>query len=208
MDFVLKEKFIELLQPKSLATVIALVLLGAVLLAVSRKARFNAKLISYGALCIAASFLLSYVKIFQLPNGGTITVGSMLPLFLFAFIAGPWAGIGAGLCYGMLQFIQEPVFLHPAQLLLDYPLAFAMLGIAGFFKNKQFLGMIAGGLGRFICHVLVGVIFFAEYANGKNVYLYSMGYNASYLIPDIIICLVLFAVPQIKNITRRVTPIG
>lgn len=202
MQFVLYEKFMEFFNVKSLIAVGALVVLAILLLLIARKARFNTRMLSYGALCIAAAFIMSYLRIFKLPNGGTITVASMLPLFLYAAIAGPWAGMTAGICYGLLQFWQDPFFMHPVQFLLDYPLAFGLLGLAGFFKDRLWLGAIVGTAGRFLCAFFSGVIFFAEYANGQNVFLYSLGYNASYLVPDVIICLVLIAVPQFKRIVR------
>lgn len=208
MKFILLEKIMGLLNTKLAGTFIVLLLLGLILLFSARKTRFNAKLISYGALCMAASFILSYLKVFEFPNGGSITVASMLPMFLFAAIAGPWAGIILGICYGLLQFIQEPFFVHPIQFLLDYPLAFGMLGIAGFLKGNPRLGGLVGCAGRFICHFISGAVFFAEYANGQNVFLYSLIYNGSYLLPDLVICLLLLSIPRIKNMATDLSLIG
>lgn len=205
MKYILSDEIMGLLQPKSLASIAALLLLGTMLLLVARKTRFNTRMLSYGALCMAASFILSYVKVFELPYGGTITLASMLPLLFYAGAAGPWAGMAVGMCYGLLQYIQDPFFVHPAQFVLDYPLAFGMLGIAGFFGSNIRLGSIAGVAGRFACHFLSGVIFFWEYAEGKNVYLYSLGYNASYLVPDLLLCLLVLSVPQVKNAMRSVS---
>ena len=204
MKGILLELLTKLQEPKNLITILALVLLGAVLIVVARKTRFNTKTISYGAICIALSFLLSYVKVFHLPNGGSITIASMLPMFVFAGIAGPWAGIVAGLCYGLLQYIQEPYFVHPIQFLLDYPLAFGALGLAGFFGRRIWLGSMVGGIARLICHFLSGVVFFAEYAGNQNVFLYSLSYNASFLVPDFAICMVILAIPSVKSAIYRI----
>lgn len=141
-----------------------------------------------GAIMIAISLVLSFVKIFQAPYGGSVTLGSMVPIILFSFRNGPFAGISAGVAYGFLQLIVEPYIVHPIQVILDYPLAFGLLGLAGFFKNNIFLGSFMGILGRYISHFLSGVVFFASYApKGMNVFLYSALYNGSYLLPEFVI---------------------
>jgi thiamine transporter len=144
----------------------------------------------------------------KFPNGGSITVASMLPLFVFSFIAGPKAGMMAGMCYGMLQYIQDPQFYHWAQFLLDYPIAFSMLGLAGLFRNKVYLGALTGSAARLVCHFISGVVFFASYAGGQNVFLYSLIYNSSYILPDTIICLVILAVPSVRKAIERIKGAG
>ncbi|MGB9812343.1 MAG: energy-coupled thiamine transporter ThiT [Thermovenabulum sp.] len=141
-----------------------------------------------GAIMIAISLILSFVKIFQAPYGGSITLGSMVPIILYSLRNGPFAGIVAGIAYGLLQLIIEPYIVHPVQVILDYPLAFGLLGLSGFFKNNVFLGSFLGIFGRFVSHFLSGVVFFASYApKGMNVFLYSALYNGSYLLPEFII---------------------
>ncbi len=129
--------------------------------------------------------------------GGSVTAGSMIPIILFAIRWGIVPGLAIGACHGLLQFILEPYFYHPIQFLLDYPLAFGFLGLAGIafhIKNdslnkyvSMFLSIFLGILGRMICHVLSGVVFFAEYAGDKNPWIYSIQYNAFYLVPELII---------------------
>ena len=144
-----------------------------------------------GALMVALAFGLHFIKIWQLPYGGSVTLGGMVPLLVFAFRRGPAAGITAGAAYGLLDLVVDPYVVHPAQLILDYPLAYGILGVAGFFKDVA-VGSFAGIFGRFLSHFLSGVIFFASYAKG-NVYLYSATYNGSYLLPEYVISvLVLF----------------
>ncbi|MCX7920634.1 MAG: energy-coupled thiamine transporter ThiT [Clostridia bacterium] len=205
MKIVLQEYILKIFEPRSLIAVFALVLLGVVLIIMSKKTVYNTRTLSYGALSIAAAFVLSYLKILQLPNGGTITVAGMLPLFAFAYIAGPRAGIAAGFAFGLIHYIQEPFPpVHWAQFLLDYPLAFAVLGFAGYLRKNIFLGAVLGSILRLICHFLSGFIFFGSFApQGMNVYLYSLLYNASYLIPDIIICLLLLAIPNVRVAIKR-----
>jgi thiamine transporter len=139
-----------------------------------------------GALMVALAFALSFVKVYHLPQGGSVTLGSMVPILLFSARRGAGAGIMAGATYGMLQFIIEPVFVHPAQLILDYPLAFGFLGLSGVFGSDVLKGALLGVFGRFISHFFSGVIFFAQYAKG-NVYAYSALYQAGYLVPELII---------------------
>lgn len=149
----------------------------------------NIKILVEGALMVALSFGLHWLKIYQAPYGGSVTLGSMVPLLLFAFRYGVGPGIAAGAAYGLLDLIVDPFVVHPAQLVLDYPLAYGLLGLAGLFRNNIYLGSAVGILGRLLSHFLSGVIFFAEYAEG-NVYVYSLVYNAQYLVPEMIITVI------------------
>lgn len=197
-DIVIGEYLLKLLEPRALISLLTVLLLGGILFVIGRKpGYYTTKMLSYGALAVSAAFLLSYVRLVRLPNAGSITLASMLPIFIFAYLAGPRAGLMVGMCYGMLQFIQDYYFVHWTQFLLDYPLAFAMLGLAGFFGDRLYIGAIVGSAMRFVCHFLSGVVFFAEYANGQNVFLYSLLYNGSYILPDLAICLAVLAVPKV-----------
>jgi thiamine transporter len=92
----------------------------------------------------------------------------------------------------MVQLFVEPYIYHPAQVLLDYPIAFGALGLAGFFTNYALIGVAVAIFGRFISHLLSGVIFFAEYAPaGMSPVVYSAIYNGSYLIGEFIVSAVL-----------------
>ncbi|HHW26454.1 MAG TPA: energy-coupled thiamine transporter ThiT [Firmicutes bacterium] len=154
-----------------------------------------------GALMVAVAFALSFVKVFHLPQGGSVTLGSMIPILLFSARRGTGAGIMAGTVYGILQFIVEPYFVHPAQLILDYPLAFGLLGLAGLFGEDILKGTLLGVFGRFVSHFISGVIFFAEYAEG-NVYAYSAAYQASYLVPEFIISVLVLRV-GLYNLVKK-----
>lgn len=103
-------------------------------------------------------------------QGGSVTAASLLPLMIYSYMFGVKKGIFAGFIYGVLQAIQDPWLIHPAQFLLDYPVAFACIGIAGLFAKTeklaklpqvQFgLGAIAASALRFLCHILSGVFAF------------------------------------------------
>jgi len=183
-----------------------LFILSLFLMATYKRQNLSTKAIVYGGLSIALSFTLSFIKLYRMPQGGSITPASMLPLFVYSYIFGPAAGIIAGVAYGILQLIQEPYVVHWAQLLLDYPLAFGALGFAGFFRKNLPLGILAGGFGRFVFHVISGVVFFASYApKGTSPLVYSAIYNATYIAPDLAVCLVLALIPSVKKAIERLS---
>lgn len=170
----------------------------------SRKKRINTRTLTYGSVCIALSFILSFIKFYHWPQGGSITPGSMLPLIIFAYIFGPLPGILAGIVYGVLQFIQNPYILQILQVLFDYPLAFGAIGLAGYFKSNFTFAIIAAGLGRLFFAFLSGVFFFASYApKGMNPIVYSLAVNGVYIGGEIAICLAISAVPQLRPALQR-----
>lgn len=167
-------------------------------------------MLANGALCIALATVLSFVALYKMPQGGTITLASMLPIFLFSYAYGVGPGMLVGAAYGFVQFLQGGLyFVHPIELLLDYPLAFAMLGLAGLankFSDKWGMipGIILGTFGRFVCAFLSGMIFFGMYApEGQNLVVYSIVYNGLYLVPEAIICIALALIPQIRQLAKR-----
>lgn len=177
------------------------------------KTVWTTQALALGAVCMALSSVLSLVKLFSLPQGGSITAASMLPMILFAYAYGAGPGLSLGAIYGLLQFILKPTFYSLPQMLLDYPIAFGLLGLAGFFsKSKNVylgltLGSIASCMGRLLASALSGAIFFAEYApEGISPMLYSLGYNAGYMVPECIICAVLAALagPRLMRELKKV----
>ena len=149
------------------------------------------KILAEGIVAIALSFVLSFVIVYRMPQGGSITAASLVPMLWFALRRGAKYGILAGAVYGIAQFAQEPFVVHPVQVLLDYPIAFGALGLAGAFQKLPPLGVVVAIAGRFISHLLSGVIFFAQYApEGQSPWLYSAIYNASYLLPELVVSLV------------------
>lgn len=96
----------------------------------------DTRAIVYGAVAMALSFALSYAKLFSLPQGGSITFASLLPLMIYSCMFGTRRGLIVCTLYGFLQAIQDPWLLHPMQVLLDYPLAFGFIGVSGIFMEK------------------------------------------------------------------------
>ena len=139
-------------------------------------------ILAEAAILIALAAALHLVRLFQLPFGGSITLGSMIPILLFSLRRGAKPGILAGTMFGFIVLIEEPFIFHPFQVFLDYPLAFGLLGLAGIFKRNPIAGVAVAISGRFVAHYLSGIIFFAEFApEGINPYLYSALYNGSFL---------------------------
>ena len=129
-----------------------------------------------------------YLPFLRLPQGGSITVASMVPLLWFALRRGFRWGVEAGIVYGLVHMVISGGIYYPTQIILDYPLAFGALGLAGAFQKHAVVGVGVAMLGRFICHFISGVIFFGQYAwEGWNVIAYSAAYNATYLVPEFIV---------------------
>jgi thiamine transporter len=146
-------------------------------------------------------FISGFIPFLQMPQGGRVTLAAMVPVLFFALRRGPRVGVLAGVVFGLVVLVEEPFIYHPVQFLLDYPLAFGSLGLAGFFRKLPVLGVAVGIGGRFLCHFTSGVVFFATYAPaGMNPALYSAIYNAWYLIPELIISAVVIFVLQKRKI--------
>ena len=183
----------------------ALAAFAVILAAIAKTSkRWNAKMISMGALSISLSFVLSCIRLFRMPTHGSVTPGSMLPIMLFAAAYGIGPGLLAGLAYGVLQYFQDPQFLNVWQFLFDYLLAFAALGLAGIAWKKEikwlYLGIPAAVIGRAVSAILAGIMWAYEYLDyGLTIgtmefsspILYSIVYNGVYLIPEVLICLLL-----------------
>ena len=178
-----------------------------------KKTVWTTKMLSLGAICMALSSVLSLIKLFSFPQGGSITPASMLPMILFAYLYGAGPGLTLGVIYGILQYILGPYFVSVPQVLLDYPVAFAVIGLAGCFNQMKdervglAVGTVVGCVARYIAAVASGVIFFAEYAPaGMNPMVYSLGYNATYMAPECIICVIIAVLvgPRLMRELRKV----
>jgi thiamine transporter len=161
------------------------------------------------ATCIALALVLSLVPALEMPQGGSLTAGRMFFIALTGFWFGPAAGLISGVAEGLLELIIKPEFVHPAQLLLDYPLAFGLIGLlGGCFRSVKFglpIGYLAGVFGRYVMHTVSGAIFFAEYAPvGQNAWVYSAGYNLTYIGPEALITLIVISIPAFKNVVEHV----
>lgn len=159
--------------------------------------KMSARMLVEAGIMIALSQILSFIK-YEMPNGGSITAGSMIPVLVFAIRWGTKPGVLAGLVYGFLQFALGTKFsYHPLGIFLDYIFAFGCLGFAGLFRKNLIgtIGSISIALtGRFAFHFISGIVLWASYApEGVSPYLYSLIYNGSYMLPEFIISAVLIS---------------
>ena len=186
----------------------------------------NVRMLTEAAIMIAFAFVLSNIRLFSLPNGGSVTPGSMVPILLFAirwttkkkspdddefshnvFLKTLGISLLVATVEGILQFILGPKWsMHPVSILFDYIVAFGVLGFAGIFGKSTFgviTGVVLSVFLRFVCHIISGVVVFYEYAGTQNPWIYSILYNGSFmsleLLITILITVVLIQVPAILH---------
>ena len=188
-------------------------LLGVLLLIYAvlkvRKIKFTTHSITLIGISIALATVLQFITILKLPQGGSVTAGSMVPIVLIALFYGPEVGFLTGFLFGIINFIMNPFAFHPVQVLFDYPLPFMAIGIVGYFRSFNIKGILIGVvfamLARFTCHFISGVVFFGSYApKGTSVYLYSLLYNGSYISVEAIITCVIIGILPLKRLSKLI----
>lgn len=178
-----------------------------------------------GAIMVAMAFVLSYIKVFRLPWGGSITLLSMLPIAMYSIKRGVKAGLFAAFVSALLQLGQgiavdgllgwglTPVMLISC-MFLDYIGAYTAIGLGGIFRKKGLLGQLGGTalavLIRYILHIVSGAVIFHssgmiwEAFSTDNEWLYSTIYNGAYMLPEMVFTVigaaVLLKVPQINRL--------
>ncbi|MFL1468222.1 energy-coupled thiamine transporter ThiT [Paraclostridium bifermentans] len=148
------------------------------------KKKFSTKEIVMIAMFSAISFILYMIQFIRYPQGGGITLFSMLPTMLLAILYGKEAGLTGGLIFGLLKLLNGAYVVHPAQFLLDYILSNMALGLAGEFgrdkKSDMFKGCLFASSLSVLISIISGVVYFGQYApEGMNIVLYSCIYNIS-----------------------------
>lgn len=188
---------------------VAFVAMGVVICR-QKSGSWTARRLAYAGICIAVAFVLSCIKMFHMPQGGSVTPAAMLPLILFALAFGPGQGLVVGCAFGLLQLIEDAYVIHPIQLLVDYPMAYAALAfgcLAMLLPEKLNrlrlpLAVLLGYLGRYVMATVSGAVFFAEYAGEQNAWVYSLVYNLSYLGVEAAIACVLAFLPGFDRILK------
>ena len=185
------------------ALLVAVIVLACIFFGKDKGGARETKAVSFAGVTIALSFALSYVKIFSLPQGGSVTLASMLPLIIYAYVFGARKGVLAGAIYGILQCLQNPQFYQPMQVLLDYPIAFATIGLAGISRNlkciklpiiKFIIGATFACVGRYFAHLISGYYVFSSWAmEGYTALSWSVVYNL-YIIAELAIIIAVGAV--------------
>ena len=170
----------------------------------SEKKKMGTRQLVFCAMAIALAYVTSYLKLFSLPWGGSVTLCSMLFIVLIGNWYGVQPGIFAGLAYGIMQFLQEPYVLSFFQVCCDYILAFAALGVAGFFAKSShglLKGYIAAVIARGAFHALGGYLYWMDYMpenfpqSLKAVY--PIVYNYSFLLAEAVITVIIISIPAV-----------
>ena len=167
------------------------------------KARVLAEIVVFAAL----STVLYVFRPFSLPYGGSITLASMVPVVWLSLRRGFYPGILAGAIFGILALFVDVMLLPfspiatPIQAIIEYPIAFGVLGIAGIFKRKTvsfcILGLGSAVMIKFLFHYFVGVFFWAyvyEFPTEWGQYLWPAIYNGSFLAVEFVISALILAV--------------
>lgn len=177
----------------------------------SASIQMTTKQIVYCSVAIALAYVCSYIKLFSMPFGGTVTLFSMLFIVLIANWYGAKIGILAGLAYGILQFLQEPYVLNFVQVCCDYILAFAALGIAGLFRNKKYgliKGYIVGILARGAFHAIGGYLFWMSYMPENFpkslTAVYPIVYNYSFILAEGVLTIILLSIPAVTKALNQI----
>ena len=172
----------------------------------SGKHKMTTKQLVFCAAAMALAFITSYMKLFELPWGGSVTLCSMLFIVMVANWYGVQTGVLVGLAYGILQFIQEPYVLSFFQVCCDYILAFAAMGVAGFFAKSShglLKGYLAAVLARGAFHSIGGYLYWMDYMPEnfpqalKSVY--PIAYNYSYLLAEAVITVIIISIPAVAK---------
>ena len=173
------------------------------------KTKFKTKHLVFSAAAMALAMITSFLKLFEAPMGGSVTLFSMLFICCIGYWYGLRTGIMTGVAYGLLQLISDPYIISLPQMITDYVLAFGALGLSGIFCNKKnglVKGYIVGVLGRYLFAFLSGLIFFGMYAEGSGMSapVYSLAYNGSYLGCETAITLIVLAIPAVNKAFAQV----
>lgn len=155
-----------------------------------------------GAVMIALALIIgAVVKVYEFPNGGSITL-EMLPLFIFITRWGLGSGLVGCFAFGILQiFVQGAVGYGWVSMILDYIVAFGVMGLGGIFKGKVYPASILAAVARFLVHFISGITVYKILVptdvlgiTFSNPWLYSLAYNGSYMLVDLILCLVIISI--------------
>jgi thiamine transporter len=173
----------------------------------------QAMILAEAGVAAALSWVLSRLKIFRMPQGGSVSL-ELVPILYLAFQRGAYPGVLAGLAAGLLKLVTGAYVVHPAQAILDYLLAYMVLGFAPLISfgrgvKRVVSGTIASSFLQFLCFFASGIVFFGEYApEGTPVWRYSAVYNASFLIPEMVISAVVVAYLMKKGALGDGSPKG
>lgn len=185
------------------STLVVIILLFAGILVSGRGKKADTKAMVTSAVLVALAIALNQVVLFRMPQGGSVTAFSMLPIIVCAYFYGVRRGLMAGMCVGLIDLIFNPYVIHPIQMILDYPLAYGALAFAGLMRTRKFgliSGYVVGLLGRYLCAVFSGIIFFGQFApEGFNAFTWSIYYNITYLGVEGALTIIVLFIPAVRS---------
>lgn len=184
------------------------VLLAIVYFSKKESKKIQTKQLVFASVSMALALVTSFIKFVDLPFGGSATLFSMFFICFIGYLYGTKIGIMTGIAYGFLQLIIDPSIYHPIQLLLDYPIAFGFLGLAGVFNKTKYgllKGYILGVFGRYIMHLISGYVFFRQWTpEGQTAIGYAITYNATYILPEALVTILVLLIPAFTNGLKEV----
>lgn len=200
------------LTPVGVISIVLLIVLLLISLSLfnrkKKEEKVNVKKMVFSAMAITLAMVTSYLKLFAMPMGGSLTLLSMFFITLVGYWYGLRAGLTASIAYGLLQMVVDPYIITLPQMLCDYIFAFGALGLSGIFYHKKHglvLGYITGVFGRFIFSSLSGVLFFAAAApETMNPLLYSMAYNGSYMGAEALLTIIIICLPPVSKALEQI----
>ena len=189
----------------TIIAVIALVAIILAMLALAGRQRLSVRVLVFTALCAGMCVVLDLLSVYRLPQGGSVTLGKMTPLFVLANVCGWRAGLLGGAVVALLDFLVSPFFVHPVQFLLDYPLAYMVLAVSGLFPNHLIVGGYLAVFLRFVCHFVSGAVFFGSYAPaGMNAWIYSLSVNAPWMAIEGSIAVIIYKLLPLSIVKRGI----
>lgn len=174
--------------------------------------KINAKQLAFAGIALALAFVTSYIK-YELPMGGSVTLFSMFFICYVGYLYGVKVGLLTAFAYSILQFMQSGAtyFLTPFQVCCDYFFAFTVLGLAGIWLGKKHgltIGYIVACLLRGLFHTIGGYIYWMDYMPEwfpqSLTSVYSIVYNYSYILAEMIITLIIINLPPVKKALEKV----
>lgn len=206
------QKLLKTLTNFRFIAIVATFLIVIVLLIVLPKinGKLKTKDLTFTAVSVALSFVLSFIKVKIGVNGGSITLLSLAPIILFSYKYGMLSGLFIGVVHGLLQFIESPELYTYLTFFLDYVFAFSGVFIASIFKKVIKNETVALLLGAFLVYVIrlifataSGIFYYEDMAFGAALTA-SLAYNAAYIAPDMILCLVFLTAFSFTTVFKRI----
>lgn len=202
------ENFFKSLVGRGLVVVLIALVIGLTYYFLSNEKKvISTKTLTISGILLAVGTVTNHITVYSFPQGGSVTLFSMFFIAYIGYLLGLKIGILSAITYGLLNLLIKPSVYHPAQIVVDYILAFGALGLSGLFSNKNsfIYGYIIAVIGRLLFSVISGYVFFGQYApEGWNPLWYSFVYNISYIGVEAVITIFIILIPVVSEALNRV----